>query len=517
VRFSSVTAETLSSALIHRGLIDELGLVSILGSERTQVRLHTLETALVSHSVLSEMALADAIEDVSKTPVWLGSPSPAPIIDARIAARHGVLVLDTSPLTVVMVEDNEENFQAAVSALGTSAFQIMLTPASCFSAAHKAVYSGDVIDERPSAEDLFVVMDRAVEADASDIHLGVGVPPKVRVDGSLVTLPFKPLDQAWLEAQTHMLCEPRHLEDLERKGSTDLAYTFGTSRFRVNVAGDRSGRTMALRKLPSKIPSPDDLNLPDSIRAFSHLERGLVLVTGPTGSGKSTTLAAVLSNVVNTQSRHLITLEDPIEFRLPTDRAALVHQRELGHSFFSFADGLRDALRQDPDVILVGELRDVETIRTALTAAETGHLVLATLHTYDAASTVARLVNSFPSDEQDSVRAQLSQLLRGVVSQTLLPRAGGRGRVAAFEIMLNSPAISVNLRKVDGHSQLKQAMQTSLKDGMLTMETALARLVVTGQVLRSEAEFRARDAEELSRMIDFFSRQPEPGSSRPAP
>jgi len=200
----------------------------------------------------------------------------------------------------------------------------------------------------------------------------------------MLHLPFQPLTQGWIRDQFEAMASPRHLADMTAKFSTDLAYTFGTSRYRVNAAQDAHGYTMMLRKLPSKIPTFAELGAPEAIRSFAHLERGLVLVTGPTGSGKSTTLAAMLNEVITTSSRHVITLEDPIEFRFPTDKASLVNQRELGESFVSFEGALRDALRQDPDVILVGEMRDGATIKAALTAAETGHLVFGTLHSINA-------------------------------------------------------------------------------------------------------------------------------------
>jgi twitching motility protein PilT len=261
---------------------------------------------------------------------------------------------------------------------------------------------------------------------------------------------------------------------------------------------------MTLRKLPSVIPTFDDLSAPDAIRRFAELERGLVLVTGPTGSGKSTTLAAIINAIITGSARHVITLEDPIEFRFPTDRASLVNQREYGSSFSDFPEGIRDSLRQDPDVILVGEMRDKQTIAAALTAASTGHLCLGTLHTSDAPQTVARIVNAFDSSERDEVRAQLAQMLKGVVSQTLLPRAGNKGRVAAYEILVANPAIATNLRKVGGENALKQTMQTAAREGMVTLEASLASLVRRGVVRKDEAEFRAQDVEEFQRALDFY-------------
>jgi twitching motility protein PilT len=226
-----------------------------------------------------------------------------------------------------------------------------------------------------------------------------------------------------------------------------------------------------------------------------------VLVTGPTGSGKSTTLAALLDHIARKQGRHLITLEDPIEYVFNAGPTSVVNQREHGASFTSFPDALRQALRQDPDVVLVGEMRDAATAQTAVTAAETGHLVFSTLHTYDAQSTVARLVSMYPEGEQDHAREKLAYILRGVVSQTLVPRANTTGRVAAMEIMTSTPAIANNLRNPQGIVHLRSTIQTSRKEGMQTMEMALADLVVRGVVSQEEAEFRARDIEEFRRYL----------------
>lgn len=505
----TITAAALVAALEDRGSIDELGLISLMGAARHHITVNALEMALVRDNVIGEDELLELTAALSGRTAYPG-PEVVPVsdlLDPDVSARHGALVVDRDPLTVAFVEDTDANVAAVATALGTAEFEIWMIVASQFRPLHRLAYHGIALGSRVPAGDLFTILDAGVAAGATDIHLKVGVPPLVRVDGAIRHLPFLPVSRTWLTAQVPLLADERHRAELAETFSTDLAYTFGAARFRVNIAADSQGATMALRQLPSKVPTADDIALPEVIRQFAHLERGLVLVTGPTGSGKSTTLAAILNLIIQTSSRHLITLEDPIEFRLPTDSACLVNQRELGQSFESFPDGIRDALRQDPDVVLIGEMRDPTTIRTALTAAETGHLVFGTLHTYDAASTVARVVNSFPATEQEPVRSQLSQLLRGCVSQTLLPKAGGKGRVAAFEIMTLTPAIAANLRKVDGQNQIKQTMQISLSDGMATMESSLAKLVVSGIANHADALFRARDTDEFTRMLDFYSQQ----------
>jgi twitching motility protein PilT len=257
---------------------------------------------------------------------------------------------------------------------------------------------------------------------------------------------------------------------------------------------------LAARKIPTKIPTPDEISLPLAVQNLVHLDRGIVLVTGPTGSGKSTTLAALLASIARNQSRHIITLEDPVEFHLPSGRS-VVHQRELGASFTSFSDGLRQALRQDPDVILVGEMRDLETIRTALTAAETGHLVFGTLHTYDAASTITRIVSVFPPEEQDQVRSLLSYIMKAIISQTLIPNMSGTGRSAAFEVMLATPAIANNLRRIDGQAQLRQTIETSSREGMQTLDMALVELVKRRAISEEHALEKAMFKEDFLRRL----------------
>jgi twitching motility protein PilT len=492
--------------LIDAGIVDPAALTSLLGVRRNDATLNDLELALVRGNVLSRDTLLARKAALTGLPAYpdkvTGTTRALP---PNVASQAGAIALDTPTPVVAMVETTAENLNLVAQALGTTGFKVAITTAPHFADLHQATYSGVVTQRDPEAPDLYTVLDHAVRDGASDVHLKVGVPPKLRVDGSIRPLPYAPLDQQWMRAAIEQIAGTRHQEDLARKFSCDFAYTFGAVRFRVNAARDAEGYTMVLRRLPVALPTMDDLNLPDPIRAMAGLERGLVLVTGPTGSGKSTTLAAILNEVVRTSSRHVITLEDPIEFRFPSDTASLVNQRELGSSFASFPDGIRDALRQDPDVMLVGEMRDLETMRAALELADTGHLVFATLHTSSAPATVQRVVSRFPADEQDAVRVQLAQQLKGCISQTLLPRATGRGRVAAFEILLNNAAVQANLRKVDGLNQLRQTMQTHARAGMCTMEMSLARLVHAGVVTEAEALFRAQDVEEFRNNLRFLS------------
>lgn len=497
-----VTYQQLLNHLVDDHVIRQDEVVSLLGDQRHANSLNVLELALVRSGVLSREALLSRKATLAGVPAFPdGVARPSNRLPKAVAGAAGALLLDRDQLTVAMVEPSSPNVTAVANALGTHQFDVWVTTAAHFAEYRTAVYDGGAVVALPEAPDLFTVLDQAVSRGASDVHLKVGLSPRLRIDGAMVAMQCRPVDQQWMRRSIDAVASERSQKEMEQKFAADFAYSFGTARFRVNAAADVEGLTMVLRRLPTQVPTADDLALPVAIRKFAGLERGLVLVTGPTGSGKSTTLAAILNDVIRNSSRHVITLEDPIEFRFPTDQASLVNQRELGTSFASFPDGIREALRQDPDVMLVGEMRDLPTMRAALELADTGHLVLASLHTADAPRTVQRVVNSFPANEQDAVRVQLAQLLRGCVSQTLLPRSTGRGRVAAFEILVTNPAIATNLRKVDGANQLKQTMQTSARDGMCTMETSLANLVRTGVVTHDEAAFRAHDLEEFERQL----------------
>jgi twitching motility protein PilT len=497
----SVTVPLLLDALVSSGAATEAQLVAVLGETRHSIGLNQLEVALVGAGVISASRLLTLKGVVSGLEVYDDPTVPVdPVLEPAVVRRLGAMVLHRQPATVAMVEDLPETIEVLEGMLGTS-FDVWLMTAPQFDEVFRAVYHGDQGVAVDAVRDIFEILDEAVRRRASDIHLTVGEPPAVRVDGNLIRLNRKPLAQDFLRAEMVKLAGEERLQVWDTTHDVDFAVAYGPTRFRVNLGRDRIGMTVAARKIPTDIPSMQELQLPEAVRKLCSLERGLVLVVGPTGSGKSTTLAAMLADIARSQSRHIITLEDPVEFMIPSSRS-VVHQRELHQSFDSFSAGLRQALRQDPDIVFVGEMRDIETIRTALVAAETGHLVLGTLHTFDAASTVARVVSSFPADEQDQVRAQLSYILKGVVAQSLLPLGSGKGRVAAFEVMVTNAAISNNLRKVDGHSQIRQTIETSAKEGMQTMEMALVDLVRRGVVRIEEAEMRAPDREAFHRRLE---------------
>lgn len=331
----------------------------------------------------------------------------------------------------------------------------------------------------------------AASRGASDIHLTVGLPAMLRIDGTLTDYGGDVLTQEELEAASRVLAGERELNELRDKGETDFAATIqGAVRLRCNIYHQSRHTAMALRLLPVNIPTAEQLGLPPVIIQQAEKPHGLVIVTGPTGSGKSSTLAALIDHINRTERRHIITLENPIEYVHPRVRS-VINQREIGVDTESFASGLRAALRQDPDVILVGEMRDLETISTAITAAETGHLVFGTLHTKGASSTVDRMIDVFPAEQQGQIRVQLADVLECVVSQTLLPRNAG-GRIAAFEIMTGTSAVRSLIRQNKAY-QLASTMQTGRGQGMQIMDDALAELVRSGEVDLNTAAAKSDD------------------------
>ena len=333
----------------------------------------------------------------------------------------------------------------------------------------------------------------------SDVHLTVGLPPVVRIDGALFNVDLPVLtDEDALDA-AKQLCSVAQLEELEREGEVDFAVTVAEkSRMRCNVYHQQGHIAIALRLLPLVIPTVEELELPRILVEQAEKPRGLVLVTGPTGSGKSSTLAALLDHINHTRRRHIITLEAPIEYIHQRDQC-IINQREVGLDTMSFAAGLRAALRQDPDVILVGEMRDLETISTAITAAETGHLVFGTLHTKGAANTVDRIIDVFPAEQQEQVRIQLADVLECAVGQTLLPRIGG-GRRAVFEILIGTPAVRSLIRQ-NKSFQIINSMQTSKRQGMQTLDDALASLVRARQITLEDALSASSDPAALKGML----------------
>ena len=332
---------------------------------------------------------------------------------------------------------------------------------------------------------------------ASDLHLAVGSHPVIRLNGSLDRLDqFPRLSADDTQRLLYRILSTEQQKHLEINRQIDVSYSIpGLARFRVNVYFQRESLGGAFRMIPAELKTLEDLGLPTQLHELSKKPRGLVLVTGPTGSGKSTTLAAVVDEINRTRDDHIMTIEDPIEF-LHRHKRCIVNQREIGPDAVSFADALRGALRQDPDVILLGEMRDLETISTAITAAETGHLVFATLHTQDAPSTIDRLIDVFPAAQQEQIRVQLAATLQGIVTQTLVPTVDGKGRVAALEILLPDDAVR-NLIRQAKVEQIYSVMQTNTSRGMQTLEQAFVDLVTRGIITQEVAMSRSSRPDQL--------------------
>lgn len=340
-----------------------------------------------------------------------------------------------------------------------------------------------------------------VQKGSSDLHLCVGVPPIVRVDGALMPLPFSSLTAAESQRIIYDILTDEQIRRFEEDLELDCSYSVkDLSRFRLNVYRDKGACAAAFRTIPVKIPTMKDLQLPKVLETLTRRPRGLILVTGPTGSGKSTSLASMIGQINSERSLHIITIEDPIEY-LHTHRYSIINQREVGMDTRAFNNALRASLREDPDVILVGEMRDLETMQIAITCAETGHLVFATLHTNSAAQTVDRMVDVFPPGQQEQIRFQLSNNLEAVICQQLLPRAGMPGRVCAMEIMIATPAIRNLIREAKSH-QIPSAIQTGAKWGMQTMDQHLRDLYLQGTITYDDAITRAMAPEELKKMIE---------------
>jgi twitching motility protein PilT len=361
------------------------------------------------------------------------------------------------------------------------------------------------------------LMEEVVERGGSDLHVSAGLPPYIRVNGKLTATDRDPLSPEQCQRLIFSMLNNTQRKNLEQNWELDCSYGVrGLARFRVNVYKDRGTYAAALRALSSKIPTIETLGLPNIVREMSEKPRGLILVTGPTGSGKSTTLASMINNINMTRAEHILTIEDPIEFVYEPVKS-VIHQRQVGEDTRSFANALRAALREDPDVVLVGELRDLETIQLAITAAETGHLVFGTLHTSSAAQTVDRMVDVFPPEQQTQVRVQLSGSLVAVMSQTLVPRKnvkpGEYGRTLAQEIMVVTPAIA-NLIREGKTAQIYSAIQTGGKIGMITLEKVLADLYRSGAISFESAVSKTSRPDELQRLMGAGPVGAEPAVSQ---
>ncbi len=345
-----------------------------------------------------------------------------------------------------------------------------------------------------------ILLEEIVRKNASDLHLQVGLPPMMRLDGVLAPFPgYNPLNAEEVEHLVFAILDDDQQKILIKDKEFDFSFAFGDlGRFRVNAFHERGNLAASLRLIPNQIKTIAELGMPPVIQSFADFPRGLVLVTGPTGSGKSTTLAALIDKINSEKAQHIITIEDPIEFTHKSKRSAIV-QREVHYDTYSFSAALRSSLRQDPDVVLIGEMRDLETISAAITIAETGHLVFATLHTNSAAQSIDRMIDVFPPHQQPQVRSQLANILQGICAQRLVPAIGG-GRVVAAEVMIANPAIRNIIREGKTH-QLDTVIQTGSDQGMQTMDRTLVKLVQSGVVTYDDAREFAVDLVEFERLM----------------
>ncbi len=345
-----------------------------------------------------------------------------------------------------------------------------------------------------------VLLDEVIKKKASDLHIQVGLPPMLRVDGALVGVTgADQLDEEAVEALIFSILDEDQKQILLKDKEFDFSFAYGElGRFRVNAFHERGNMAAALRLIPNELLTIEQLGLPQIVNKFADFPRGLVLVTGPTGSGKSTSLAALVHKINTEQSKHIITIEDPIEFTHKSHKSVIV-QREVHYDTYSFSAALRSALREDPDVVLVGEMRDLETIASAITIAETGHLVFATLHTNSASQSIDRMIDVFPPHQQPQIRAQLSNILMAIVSQRLVPSIGG-GRIAAAEILIATPAVRNIIREGKSH-QLEAVIQTGAEFGMQSMDRQLVTLIHEGSITYDEARNFAVDMDELDRLM----------------
>jgi twitching motility protein PilT len=442
-------------------------------------------------------------------------PDAAVMIPEAVAREHCAIGVDFEG-TKLVVAFTDPGDDRAVTAVGAaSGYEVVPAAAGRYEIVHAldSVF-GPQRPDAPSLEEpepdpfdepqgihINQLLEMVIELRGSDLHLTAGSSPVIRVHGELRPVDtIEPLNGSDIREMVYAILTQKQREKFENELELDCSYTLpGRSRFRVNVFLQRDSVGAVLRAIPYQIVDFDELGLPPSVKAFADLPRGLVLVTGPTGSGKSTTLASLVDIINRTKALHIMTVEDPIEF-LHTHKRAVVNQREVGEDTRSFSEALRHVLRQDPDVILVGEMRDLDTIQTALTAAETGHLVFATLHTQDAPQSIDRIIDVFPSHQQQQVRVQLASALQGIVTQQLLRTPDGGGRAVAAEVLVATPAVR-NLIREGKIYQIYSIMQAGAKFGMVTMDQHLARLVKAGRVSLESALERCANEDDLRRLV----------------
>jgi twitching motility protein PilT len=518
------TGRQLGKELVERGALDPAALEEVLARAEaagvSPARVLLEEGRVAPDEVLRVAAERLGIEYVDPGNGWQPDPDALSRLDPATATNQQALPLrrdGADGLVVALADPMNRSTLSLVEKLSRCRIIPALAPRPGLEAALARCYGVPVpaparaaVDTRlgdaPAEGDspgyhLNQLLELILDSGSSDLHLTAGSPPLMRLHGEIVPIPgYQRLMPPSLRSLIYGILSGRQREELEEKRELDCSHPVaGRGRFRVNVYFQRGSLGAVLRAIPEHIMTLEELGMPPVVGEFARMNRGLVVVTGATGQGKSTTLASLIDLINRTRAVHVMTVEDPIEY-MHRHKLAVVNQREVGSDTLGFATALRHALRQDPDVILVGELRDLETMSTALTAAETGHLVFATLHTQDAAGTVQRVIDVFPSHQQQQVRVQLAGSLQGVVSQQLLPTMMGKGRVAAVEVLVATPAVRNLIREGKVH-QIRTAMQAGGKHGMHTMEQSLAQLVRAGQISAAAAIERAGNVEELMDLL----------------
>ncbi len=448
-----------------------------------------------------EETMPTAPEMEAQTGTQVGTPTSIPIeAPAEVSAEDSAETNEPGsdvPVAQETASVTDHSMVQSSTPTNDADFNSAVPTTSTIAAAAAAASTPTAV---PSSVRIEVLLEECIKKNASDIHIQVGLPPILRIDGALQPIQNTPiLTEDMVEKLVFSTLDSMQRETLSKDKEFDYSFSFGdVARFRVNAFNEKGNLAAAFRLIPTKMPTIDELGMPQVVSTFADFPRGLVLVTGPTGSGKSTTLAALINKINTEKSVHIVTIEDPIEFTHKSKRSVVV-QREVHYDTFSFARALKSVLRQDPDVVLLGEMRDLETISSAITIAETGHLVFATLHTNSAAQSIDRMVDVFPAEQQPQIRSQLSAVLMAVCSQRLIPAIGG-GRVVAAEIMIANSAVRSIIREGKTH-QLDTTIQTGANEGMQTMDRTLAKLVQQGTITYDNAREYAVDMHEFERLV----------------
>lgn len=500
------SSRQLGELLIERKVLSRDVLELVLDRESREGT--PIAAILVQEGIVGEKDMIAAVAQQVGVPfadlaLHAVRPDLEAMLPAEVARQYHAIVIgkDTDSYMVAMENPSDEEALAAVATCVdlpvTACLAVRGEIQQLIDRMYGSPTSGDVVTDTHINE----LLERVIDLGGSDLHMSTGLHPSVRVSGEMKQLTeFPTLNPSEIRRMMYDILTQKQREKFESELELDTSHSIpGKGRFRVNVFQQRNSVGAVMRTIPDTIVPLGTLGLPDAVHQFTEMHRGMVLVTGPTGSGKSTTLASVIDIVNSTRAGHIMTVEDPIEF-IHQHKRSIVNQREIGEDTHSFSQALKHVLRQDPDVILVGEMRDLETIHTALTAAETGHLVFGTLHTQDAPQAIDRIIDVFPAHQQAQVRVQLASSLMGVVTQQLVPKADGPGRAVACEVMVVTPAIRNLIREGKTH-QIYSALQSGGSFGMQTMDQSLARLVKRGAVNMQDAVDRCTNEKDLKRMI----------------